>query len=119
MSRMAFCIPVVFGVKSEKTKQVIFPSLSLPPELWVRHACSSATPPMPFLENTSPQCEYLRLQPSENDLFIYVRLGADHHKRSIVCLHPCFLYSHCMIKVASYLSVAFFRWKFGCLPDRL
>uniref|UniRef100_A0A4W6DR11 Rho-related GTP-binding protein RhoG n=2 Tax=Percomorphaceae TaxID=1489872 RepID=A0A4W6DR11_LATCA len=56
MSRMAFCIPVVFGVKSEKTKQVIFPSLSLPPELWVRHACSSATPPMPFLENTSPQC---------------------------------------------------------------
>lgn len=31
--------------------------LSLP-ELWARPVSSSATPPMPFLENTSPLCEY-------------------------------------------------------------
>lgn len=29
--------------------------------LWVRHVCSSATPPMPSLANTSPQCKSLPL----------------------------------------------------------
>ena len=27
-------------------------------ELWVKHACSSATPQMPSLGNISLQCEY-------------------------------------------------------------
>lgn len=30
---------------------------SLLPELWVKHACSSATLPMPSLESTFPQCK--------------------------------------------------------------
>lgn len=42
-------------------KDVIFFLIISLPELWVRHACSSATPPMPFLGSTSPQCEYLSL----------------------------------------------------------
>lgn len=29
------------------------------PGLWVRHVCSSATPPMPSLASTSPQCKSL------------------------------------------------------------
>lgn len=68
-------------------KYVIF-SLSLP-ELWVRHACSSATPPMPFLGSTSPQCEYLSLQ----SLFIHRRHWA-YQGRCLpsICLHHSFLH---------------------------
>ncbi|MEQ2207871.1 Rho GTPase protein rac1 [Xenoophorus captivus] len=36
---------------------VVITVLSVLSGLWVKHVCSSATPPMPSLENTSPQCK--------------------------------------------------------------
>lgn len=62
-------------------------------ELWVRPACSSATPPMPFLESTSPLCEYLRLQSCVNciDAWLKVYLSAVHYSS------PLFFQSHSLL----------------------